>query len=81
MISQSITESFRKLSADDKIRLLEELWSEVAEEYAAMPLREPHCQLLDERLQQQAENPGDVEPWEKVRAEVLQEARVMVRHE
>jgi len=42
MISESITESFRKLSADDKIRLLEELWSEVAQEYAAMPLSEPH---------------------------------------
>jgi putative addiction module component (TIGR02574 family) len=73
MISQSITESFRKLSPDDKIRLLEELWSEVAEEYATMPLSESHRQLLDERLQQHAENPEDVEPWETVRDDVLRE--------
>ena len=73
MISQSITESFRKLSPDDKIRLLEELWSEVAEEYAAMPLTEAQRQLLDDRLQQHAENPEDVELWETVRDDVLSE--------
>jgi putative addiction module component (TIGR02574 family) len=70
LISQSITESFRKLSADDKIRLLEELWSEVAEEYAAMPLSEPLRQLLDERLQQHSDNPDDVESWDEVRGDV-----------
>jgi putative addiction module component (TIGR02574 family) len=71
MISQSITESFRKLSPDDKIRLLEELWSEVAEEYATMPLSESQRQLLDERLKQHAEGPDDVERWDEVRADVL----------
>ena len=47
--------------------------NDVAEEYAAMPLSEPHRQLLDERLQQHSANPDDVEPWETVRDDLLRE--------
>jgi putative addiction module component (TIGR02574 family) len=73
MTTQPILESFRKLSSSEKIRLLQELWDEVAEEAARTSLSEAHRQLLDERLQQHNENPGDVEPWEKVRDDVLSE--------
>jgi len=73
MITQPIIESFRKLSPSEKIRLLQELWDEVAEEAARMPLSESHRRLLDERLQQHSENPDDVEPWEKVRNDTLSE--------
>jgi putative addiction module component (TIGR02574 family) len=66
MITQPIIESFRKLS-------LQELWDEVAEEATQTPLSEAHRQLLDERLQQHSDNPDDVEPWEKVRDDVLSE--------
>jgi len=40
MISETITENFRKLSPDDKIRVLEGFWNEMAEECATMPLSE-----------------------------------------
>jgi len=73
MTTQPIVESFRKLSASEKIRLLQELWDEVAEEVARLPLSESHRRLLDERLQQHGENPNDVEPWEKVRDDILSE--------
>lgn len=73
MISQSITENFRRLSPDEKLRVLEELWSEVAEEYAAMPLSESHRRLLDERLELHAEKPDDIESWDSVRDNVLDE--------
>jgi putative addiction module component (TIGR02574 family) len=73
MTTQPIIESFRKLSSNEKIRLLQELWDEVAEEAARTPLSESHRQLLDERLQQHSETPSDVEPWEKVRDEILSE--------
>ena len=73
MTTQPILESFRKLSSSEKIRLLQELWDEVAEEAAHTSLSEAHRQLLDERLQQHSETPNDVEPWEKVRDEVLSE--------
>lgn len=73
MITQPIIESFRKLPAGEKIRLLQELWDEVAEEAARTPLSESHRQLLDERLQQHSDSPDDVEPWEKVRDDILSE--------
>ncbi len=40
MSAQTITESFRKLSPSEKIRVLQELWDEVAEEVASEPLSE-----------------------------------------
>jgi len=70
MLSESIIESFRKLSTEDKFRVLEELWSEVAEECDALPLSEAHRQLLDERLQEHADNPDDAGSWIEVRADV-----------
>ena len=71
MSAQTITESFRKLSPNEKIRVLQELWDEVAEEVAAEPLNEPQKRLLDERVQQNHENPADVEPWETARNDSL----------
>ena len=73
MTTQPIIESFRKLSPNDKVRLVQELWDEVAEEAAHLPLSEAHRQLLDQRLQQHEENPDDVEPWEKVRDDLLKD--------
>ena len=73
MSMQPIIESFRKLSPNEKIRLLQDLWDEVAEEVAQTPLSESHRRLLDERLQEHDEHPNDVEPWEKVRDDTLGE--------
>jgi putative addiction module component (TIGR02574 family) len=73
MTTQPIIESFRKLSSSEKIRLLQELWDEMAEEATRTPLSESHRRLLDERLQQHKENPDDVEPWDKVRDDILSE--------
>ena len=73
MSAQAITESFRKLAPDAKIRLLQELWDEIAEESASQPLSESQRLLLDERLRQHEENPEDIEPWEKVRNDILSE--------
>lgn len=71
MSAQAITESFRKLPPDAKIRLLQELWDEIADESASMPLSESQRLLLDERLRQHEEDPEDIEPWEKVRNDIL----------
>ena len=70
MSAQAITESFRKLAPDAKIRLLQDLWDEIADE-SSMPLSESQRLLLDERLRQHEENPEDVELWEKVRNDIL----------
>jgi putative addiction module component (TIGR02574 family) len=73
MSAQAITESFRKLPPDAKIRLLQELWDEIADESDSMPVSESQRLLLDERLRQHEENPEDVEPWEKVKNDILSE--------
>jgi len=73
MSTQTITESFRKLSPSEKFRVLQELWDEVAEEVASEPLSESQKLLLDERIQQHVENPSDVEPWDRTRDDILSE--------
>ena len=73
MSAQTITESFRKLSPPEKIRLLQELWDEFVDESASEPLSESQRLLLDERLRQHEETPEDVESWEKVRSDILSE--------
>jgi putative addiction module component (TIGR02574 family) len=73
MSTQAITESFRKLSPIEKIRLLQDLWDDVADEVASEPLTASQRRLLDERVQQHDENPGDVEPWAKTRDDILSE--------
>jgi putative addiction module component (TIGR02574 family) len=71
MTVQPIIERFRKLSSSEKIRLLQELWDEVADEAARQPLSESHRRLLDERLREHDENPDDAVPWDKVRDDIL----------
>ena len=71
MDTQPILETFRKLSSSEKIRLIQELWDEIAEEAARLPLTESQRRLLDERIQQHEQNPADVEPWEKVKKDIL----------
>jgi putative addiction module component (TIGR02574 family) len=73
MSAQTITESFRKLSPSEKIRVLQELWDEVAEEVSSEPLSESQKLLLDERIQRHIENPSDVEPWDRTRDDILSE--------
>jgi putative addiction module component (TIGR02574 family) len=76
MSAQTITESFRKLSPTEKIRVLQELWDKVAEEVANEPLSESQKLLLDERIQQHVENPSDVEPWDRTRDDILSDCEL-----
>ena len=73
MSSDSIIKAFRKLSQGEKIRLVQELWDEVAGETENLPLTEAQRRLLDERIQQHERNPADVETWEKVKKDVIGE--------
>jgi putative addiction module component (TIGR02574 family) len=70
---EPIVSRFRKLSADDKIRLVQEFWNEIAEDVARMPLTEAQRRLLDERLVDEEQNPDDLEPWVKAKGDILRE--------
>jgi putative addiction module component (TIGR02574 family) len=73
MDTQQIVEAFRRLPADERVRLVEELWDEVARDRERQPLSEAQQRLLDERIQQHQENPADVEDWEAARDDLLRD--------
>jgi putative addiction module component (TIGR02574 family) len=71
MSIDSIVSSFRELPPEDKIRLVQDLWDQIAQEIARMPLTESQRRLLDERLADEENNPDDVEPWTKAKDDIL----------
>lgn len=73
MDTQKIVEAFRQLPVDQRARLVEELWDEVAKELEQQPLTEAERLFLDERIRQHQEAPTDVEPWETARDDILRD--------
>lgn len=73
MDTQEIVAAFRRLPADERVRLVEELWDEVAKEFEREGLSEEQERLLDERIRQHEENPADVEAWETARDDLLRD--------
>ena len=69
--AEPIIERFRKLPSTEKIRLVQQLWDEIADEAAHLPLTDAQKRLLDERIVEHEANPDDVEPWEQARDEIL----------
>lgn len=70
---QQIVEAFRRLPAEERARIVEELWDEVARELEQQPLGDAQQRLLDERIRQHEENPADVEDWEAARDDLLRD--------
>jgi putative addiction module component (TIGR02574 family) len=73
MDTEQIVEAFRRLPVDERARLVEELWEEIARELEQQPLSAAERQLLDERIQRHHERPTDVEPWETARDDILRD--------
>jgi putative addiction module component (TIGR02574 family) len=59
----------RALNHDEKVRLVSEVWDEVADDFLPDELDEDTKRLLDERIADMERNPDDVVPWEQVYAE------------
>jgi len=56
-----------KLSVEERIALVEELWDSIAE---ATPLTEAQRRELDRRLADHEANPDDVIAWDAVKASI-----------
>jgi putative addiction module component (TIGR02574 family) len=56
-----------KLSVEERIALVEELWDSIAE---VTPLPEAQRAELDRRLEEHRRDPDDVVPWEVVKASI-----------
>jgi len=70
MIAERIPE-LKRLSLEEKLILVGELWEELAARPDSFPPREDHIRLLKERLEQYRKNPSDVMAWEEVKARIL----------
>lgn len=75
MKAEPLLKTFRKLTADEKIRLVQQMWDEIADDASDLPLTDAQRRLLDERIDDYEANPGDVEPWDKVRDDILRKLR------
>jgi putative addiction module component (TIGR02574 family) len=64
-----------RLSAEERFALLQEIWDSLAAEIEAAPLTEAQRRELERRLAAHATSPGDVIPWEEVKARALARAR------
>ena len=71
MSTEPILSKFRELESDEKIRLVQKLWDEIADEVARRPLTEAQKRLLDERILDEEQNPDDFEPWPKAKDDIL----------
>jgi putative addiction module component (TIGR02574 family) len=52
---------------------VQNLWDQIAQEIARMPLTESQRRLLHERLADEENNPGDIEPWTKAKDDILRD--------
>jgi putative addiction module component (TIGR02574 family) len=64
-----------RLSVEERLTLVEDLWDSIAEESAATSLTDAQRTELDRRLAEYAANPTDVVPWEEIKTSIT--ARLM----
>ena len=64
-----------RLSVEDRLRLVQEIWDSIAAEVEQSPLTEAQRQEVDRRLAAHRANPQAAIPWEQVEAEALSRLR------
>lgn len=60
-----------RLTVDDRIALVQEIWESIADEVERAPLTDAQKQEIDRRLAAHRANPQAAIPWEQVKAEAL----------
>jgi putative addiction module component (TIGR02574 family) len=60
-----------RMSVEDRIALATAIWDSIAAQPHPPLLTEAQKQELERRLADHAANPGDVVPWEQVKADAL----------
>ena len=68
-----LLEEIRKLSVAERLELVEEVWDSIVAEGDDLPVPESHRRELARRRQAHRDDPGDVVPWEEVRARLWTE--------
>lgn len=60
-----------RLSADERLELMHEIWDSIAAEPGRTHLTAARRRELERRLTEHEADPGDVVPWKKVKAQAL----------
>lgn len=75
MTSLMKTLGIDKLSVDERLQLLDEIWDSISAEPDQLPLTEEQKCEIDRRLQAYEANPDGVVPWEEVQARIEERLR------
>jgi putative addiction module component (TIGR02574 family) len=59
-----------KLSLDDRLALVEEIWNSIAADPDALPLTDDQKRLLSRRMADLDANPGNVLTWDEIKRNV-----------
>jgi putative addiction module component (TIGR02574 family) len=70
-MSTNLTEEAKKLSIQERIALVEEIWDSIAEDNGCFELTEPQKQELDRRLESFHANPSQGRTWEDIKRDFL----------
>ena len=65
-MQQNVKEQIQKMSVDERIVLVEEIWDGIAEENGAVELTQEQKQELDRRLDFLEKNPGVGRTWDEI---------------
>jgi putative addiction module component (TIGR02574 family) len=63
--------SFDQLSTDDRIRLVQDLWDEIAARPEDVDVRDAQRAELDRRMEDHRASPDDAIEWATVKARIL----------
>ena len=68
-----------RLTRDQRLGLVQEIWESIADEPSTPPLDEAFCRELDRRIAEDDAAPDDAIPWEDVKREALDQLRSLRR--
>ncbi|AOY58380.1 addiction module protein [Desulfococcus multivorans] len=57
----------KKLSVNERIRIVQEIWDSIVEDQRALSLTEAQRDELDRRLDRQQEAPEDCRSWDEIK--------------
>jgi putative addiction module component (TIGR02574 family) len=65
-------DELRALSVEDRLQLLEDVWTSLDEEQDRLPIPKWHEEELDRRMKAFEENPNTGSPWQDVKKRLLE---------